>query len=100
MNIEAIIKWVENHKEDPDDLDKVFVAGFEYQIRPTIKFRIFLTTNRLLKYLPILKHLLADATCKLILEGIPVLTFAITDKMKKIHLIGLVIYTNETWVSF
>ena len=47
MSIEAIIKWVEHHQQDPNDLDKVFVAGFEYKTKPAISFRIFLTTKRL-----------------------------------------------------
>ncbi len=96
MSIEAIIKWVEHHQQDPDDLDKVFVAGFDYKTKPTITFRVFLTTKRLLQFIPILKHLLADATYKLLVEGIPVLTYGVTDQTKKIHLLGLVISTNET----
>ena len=47
MSIEAIIKWDEHHQQDPNDLDKVFVAGFEYKTKPAISFRMFLTTKRL-----------------------------------------------------
>jgi hypothetical protein len=42
--------WATERSEIPDDLDKVFVSAFEYKSIPEQKFRIFLTTKRLIGY--------------------------------------------------
>ena len=60
-----------------EDLDKVFVSNFTYEAK-TVKFSMLLTTRRLLALGKFIKrHLLADATYKLIIENYPVLTTGI-----------------------
>ncbi len=98
LNLAKFTEWINAHQPD-DDLDKVFVAAFEFSKDP-LQFRFLLTTNRILRSCPIIKHLLADATYKLLLEGLPVLTIGVTDRLKRIHLLGLVISTNETYLDF
>lgn len=49
--LNELIEWAENHSKIPDDLDEVFVAGFDYDLDKKDKLkhmRIVVTTKRLI----------------------------------------------------
>lgn len=56
---------------------------------------MFITTKRLISLATEAKHILADATYKLVYEGYPSLTIRTTDKNKNFHHFGIGITTNE-----
>ena len=71
--------WCTEHMQIPEDDDTVFVGAFEIEPLPSQLFRVFLTTKRLISFALKNKHILADATYKLICENFPVLTAGTTD---------------------
>ena len=48
INLTQLKQWADERRTIPESMDKVFVANFEYIALPTKKFKIFLTTKRLL----------------------------------------------------
>ena len=74
MTLREVKEWAEQRSKVPDNPDEVYVANFEHSISP-VNFKIFLTTTRLIKLsLNMGRHVISDATYRLITEGYPVLT--------------------------
>ena len=74
MTLRERINWAQLNSNVPADFDDVFVSETEYTMKP-LKFSMFMTTRRLLELgKHINRHLLSDATYKLITENYPVLT--------------------------
>ena len=48
INSIQLKQWADNRRQIPESMDKVFVANFEHNALPVKKFKIFLTTKRLL----------------------------------------------------
>ena len=49
-SLNDLISWCEKRKEIPEDEDKVFVGKTSFDPFPIKRFRIFLTTKRLIKH--------------------------------------------------
>ncbi|CAF3299791.1 unnamed protein product, partial [Rotaria sp. Silwood2] len=64
------------------------------------KFRIFISSVRLLNIASISSHINAEATYKLIWQGYPVLIIGTTDLNKVFHPFGLSICSNEKTKDF
>lgn len=49
--LNELLEWSENHSKIPDDMDEVFVAGYDYELDKKDKLvymRIVVTTKRLI----------------------------------------------------
>ena len=99
MSLNELKTWSENRNEIPDNFDQVFVAAFEYNLQPR-KFRMFLTTKRLIQNSVHQQNCVSDATYKLIFEEYPVFTVGNIDKDKHFHPFGLGIASNEEETDF
>ena len=99
MSLNELKTWSENRSEIPVNYDQVFVAGFECNLNPR-KFRIFLTTKRLIQNSIHQQNCVSDATYKLIFEEYPVFTIGNIDKNKHFHPFGLGIASNEEESDF
>ncbi|RNA08032.1 hypothetical protein BpHYR1_021337, partial [Brachionus plicatilis] len=83
-------EWCDQYNEIPEHDDQVFVAEYEYQAFPEQKFRVLLTTKRLIRNALDTKYILSDATYKLTYSGFPALTGGTTDK-------NLIKMNNNNW---
>lgn len=90
--------FVEAKRVVPPDEDNVYVAGFE-RSPPDQKdekfFRLFYTTDRLLRSSTNAKIIHADGTHEVTLEKIPLLVMGSSDADGQFHLIGLCLTTHE-----
>jgi hypothetical protein len=100
MSLQELKTWAESHSTVPIDQDEVFCTEFEFQALPVRKFRIFLSTVRLLENTINQKNVVCDATYKLIFEEYPVFTIGSIDKDKHFHPFGLGIASNEEQSDF
>jgi hypothetical protein len=64
------------------------------------KFRVFITTKRLLKIAAKAKTIHADATYKLVWEGMPVMIVGTSDMDRHFHPFGISVCSNETTSDF
>lgn len=92
--------WCEQYNEIPESDDQVFVAEYEFQAFPDQKFRVMLTTKRLLRNALEARYILSDATYKLLYGGFPALTGGTTDKNKNFHPFGIALCSSENNVDF
>ncbi|CAF2123572.1 unnamed protein product [Rotaria magnacalcarata] len=105
--------WCKRNLNIPVDENKSFVVwyqimyeGEEYDDEDDVedndgnKFRIFISSVRLLNIASISSHINADATYKLIWQGYPVLIIGTTDLNKVFHPFGLAICSNEKTKDF
>ena len=91
ISLGELSDWAESRRQVPEAEDDVFVCGFEcdYEEYEASKFRICLSTKRLLKLGAKTKNVHADATYKLIWQGYPVLIVGYSDADRKFHPIAL-----------
>jgi hypothetical protein len=120
-SIDEIEAYAKTHLAIPDDEDDLFCTSYECELRPEQKFRLFLTTKRLLgitlrvnynfisfcysnkiifKYYLKSNHIDADATYNLIEEKFPVLTVGTTDQDLHFHPFGMGISNHEEGEDF
>ena len=99
MSFNELQTWSENRNQIPIDSDQVFCAGFQCSTKPN-KFRMFLTTKRLIQNSLHQQNCVSDATYKLIFEEYPVFTVGNIDKNKHFHPFGLGIASNEEESDF
>ncbi|CAF0964252.1 unnamed protein product [Adineta steineri] len=105
--------WCGRHMDVPLNENESFVVSYQiiYADEDTEdiednddfnenKFRIFISSVRLLTIASISSHICADATYKLIWQGYPVLIIGTTDLNKVFHPFGLAICTNEKTKDF
>jgi hypothetical protein len=108
--------WCENNLELPTDENKSFVVSYkviydeeeeeEYDDDEDVeddgdnKFRLFISSLRLLHIASISSHIHADATYKLVWQGFPVLIIGTTDLNKVFYPFGLAICSNEKTKDF
>ena len=92
-------EWCAKYSRVPDDLDEVFVLKSEFENQ---KFRIFLTTKRLLRNIKTQADLAqsvcffaTDATYKIMLEKRPVLPCGTVDLDGHYHPVGMVLVSHE-----
>ena len=85
----------------PSEDDKIYVKYKIFALNgESVEFCLFVTTRRLMRLCLKVKHLLVDATYKLIIEGYPVIVVGSTDRKKKFFPIGAAVATNENTPSF
>jgi hypothetical protein len=104
--------WCEQTSNIPDEEDVPFVVSYviiydeecdddeEADDEERSKFRIFISTKRLLKHASGAKKLHVDATYKLIWQGFPVLIIGTSDMDRHFHIFGMAICTNEKTTDF
>ncbi|RNA08081.1 hypothetical protein BpHYR1_026778 [Brachionus plicatilis] len=102
ITMNELVEYVTPRSRIPEDLDQPFIAAYEYDASSIEKrwFRLFITTKRLVKLVPKTKHVMADATYKLVYEGFPSLTIGTTDHNKNFHHFGIAVTTNERTEDF
>ncbi|CAF2821308.1 unnamed protein product [Rotaria sp. Silwood2] len=102
--------WCEDNQNIPLDENESFVVSYkilyedqEYEDvkdNDGNKFRIFISSIRLLNMISMSQHIHADATYKLVWQGFPVLVIGTTDFNKAFHPFGLAICSNEKTKDF
>ncbi|CAF4727599.1 unnamed protein product, partial [Rotaria sp. Silwood2] len=85
-------KILYNGDEDEDDEDIEDDAGG--------KFRLFISSLRLLNIASKSQHIHADATYKIVWQGFPVLIIGTTDLNKAFHPFGMTVCSNEKTKDF
>ncbi|CAF1159836.1 unnamed protein product [Rotaria sordida] len=98
-------QWCKQNINISTDENKYFVVSYKimYNDEEDVdgnKFRVFLSTVRLLNIASISSHIHADATYKLIWQGFPALIIGATDLKKVFHPFGLAICSNEKTKDF
>ncbi|RNA06891.1 hypothetical protein BpHYR1_032210 [Brachionus plicatilis] len=93
-------EWCDQYNEIPEHDDQVFGAEYEYQAFPEQKFRVLLTTKRLIRNTLDTKYILSDAIYKLFYGGFPALTGGTIDKNKNFHPFGLALCSSENNFDF
>lgn len=105
--------WCKRNLYIPIDENKSFVVSYQIiyegeenndeekgEDNDENKFRIFISSVRLLNIASMSSHINADATYKLIWQGYPVLIIGTTDLNKMFHPFGLAICSNEKTKDF
>ncbi len=118
ISLGELEQWCENNQSIPTDENESFVISYkilyddeeyddeEYEDDEDVeddggnKFRIFISSVRLLKIASMSQHIHADATYKLIWQGFPALVIGTTDLNKAFHPFGLAICSNEKTKDF
>jgi len=106
ISLGELEEWCINHSEIPDSDDKAFVISYvinysdkdEYNgddDGDVSQFRVFISTKRLLKVALHSKIVHADATYKLVWEGMPVLIIGTSDMDRHFHTFGIGVCSNE-----
>lgn len=95
MNIAELSAWCGAHQviPEPNFPHSPFVLG--YQFFDSNKFRIVLTTRRLLQFANSSDLISIDATYKLILNNYPMIIVGVSDRVRKFHPIAFQISVNE-----
>ncbi|CAF3126805.1 unnamed protein product [Rotaria sp. Silwood2] len=113
ISLGGLEQWCENNQDIPTDENESFVVSYkilyndeEYEDDEDVeddggnKFRIFISSVRLLGIISMSSHLCSDATYKLVWQGFPVLIIGTTDLNKAFHPFGLAICSNEKTKDF
>jgi len=106
ISLGELEQWCIDHSTLPDDEDKAFVPNFyinyadDDEDEDEKEFRIFVTTKRLLRIAKKSSKIHADATYKLVWEGMPVLMIGTTDMDRHFHPFGIGVCTNERTADF
>lgn len=96
-----LIEWAEMNMDAPDELDKPFVIGMDHSDEDErLKFRLVVTTKRLLQHCTNITHLCVDATYKLTWHDFPFMVIGTVDMDKKFHPLCFALCTNETQLDF
>lgn len=80
----------------PEDLEKCFVAAYEWDTEPIPFFRILLTSKTLLLNCTMSDIVVCDATYKLLFSGYPLIVVGTVDMHKHFHLIAVALVSTET----
>ncbi|CAF1531286.1 unnamed protein product, partial [Rotaria sordida] len=96
VSLGELEQWCKQNINISTDENKYFVVSYKimYNDEEDVdgnKFRVFLSTVRLLNIASISSHIHADATYKLIWQGFPALIIGTTDLKKVFHPFGLAI---------
>ncbi|CAF1167498.1 unnamed protein product [Adineta ricciae] len=113
ISLGELEEWCKMNLDVPVDENKSFVVSYQiiYEGEDNEgddddeditenKFRIFISSLRLLTIASMSSHINADATYKLIWQGYPVLIIGTTDLNKVFHPFGLAICSNEKTKDF
>jgi hypothetical protein len=112
ISLGELEQWCQQTNNIPDDEDEPFVVSYniiydeefdddeEADDEGGSKFRIFISTKRLLKHAFDAKKLHVDATYKLIWQGFPVLIIGTSDMDRHFHIFGMAICSNEKTDDF
>ncbi|CAF3358563.1 unnamed protein product, partial [Rotaria socialis] len=107
MMLGELEQWCQNKVNVPTDENEAFVAsckilydnvdGEDVEENDGNKFRIFMSSLRLLNIISMSSHLCSDATYKLVWQGFLVLIVGTTDLNRAFHPFGLAICSN--WIE-
>ncbi|CAF3896417.1 unnamed protein product [Rotaria sordida] len=113
ISLGELEEWCKNNETIPVDENQSFVVcykilynGDEYEDDEDIeddaggKFRIFISSLRLLNIASKSQHIHADATYKIVWQGFPVLIIGTTDLNKAFHPFGMAVCSNEKTKDF
>lgn len=89
-----MIEWCRLMEKTPDGLDEAFILDHMYQEEDD-SFAFISSTKRLLKLASTQKNICADGTYKMMWEDFPLVAVGTIDRMRKFHLIGLCLTSNE-----
>lgn len=89
-----MIEWCRLMEKIPDGEDDAFVLDHMHN-QVDDSFAFVVSTKRLLKMASKQKNICADGTYKMMWEDFPVVAVGHVDRMKKFHMIGLCITSNE-----
>lgn len=96
-----LIDWCEANMDEPEDVDKPFVIGFNHSDEDdNLHFRLVVTTKRLLDHCKDIKHLCVDATYGLTWHDYPFLVLGTVDKNKHFHPLCFALCSQETTSDF
>lgn len=92
-----LIEWCDNNMDEPSDIDKPFVIGLDHSNEDeALRFRLVVTTKRLLEHSKSITHLCVDATYKLTWHDYPFMVLGTVDRNKKFHPLCFALCTQET----
>ena len=102
LNLNDLKEWCIKHSVVPVDVDQMFVGKYEIGLDRDKKpyFRFFVATKRLLEYLLLVEHIVADTTYKVVWQGYPLLMVGTTDKNCKYHPFGVCLSIRETHIDY
>lgn len=83
----------------PDDDHEAFVVGSDID-HENGRFRITISSKRLLSLLPQFKTLAADCTFKTTLQGYPLLVVCVIDAMRKAHPVAFACISNQEHTDY
>ena len=118
VSLGQLEQWCINCSVSPENGDEAFVSSYEIMYNDEHdyaeaanndesdydeyegKFRIFITTKRLLKLASRATNILADATYKLVWQGFPILIAGTSDLDRHFHPFSMAICSNEKTQDF
>ncbi|CAF1550987.1 unnamed protein product [Adineta ricciae] len=113
ISLGELEQWCQANESIPTNEDTAFVVSYEIKYDDEddeddedvedyqgSRFRIFISSLRLLNITLLSSHINADATYKLVWQGFPVLVVGTTDLKKSFHPFGLSICSNEKTKDF
>jgi predicted DNA-binding antitoxin AbrB/MazE fold protein len=113
ISLGELEQWCQDNQSIPSDEDAAFVVSYEIRYDDEddeddedaqdyrgSKFRMFISSLRLLNITSSSSHINADATYKLVWQGFPVLVVGTTHLNKSFHPFGLAICSNEKTKDF
>ena len=96
-SLDDILKFAASRNAIPAD---EFLMHFSVESLPIQKFKIFMTTKRLVQFAVHCVHMISDATYNLIVGKFPCITIGTTDRDKKFHPFELGICSHESTENF
>lgn len=111
ISLGELEQWCLDFNTVPESDDSPFIVSYQIiydddediysdEEDSNCKFRIFISTKRLLQMASKVTILHADATYKLVWQGFPILVIGTSDYDRHFHIIGLALCTNEKTADF
>ncbi|XP_062533711.1 uncharacterized protein LOC134202719 [Armigeres subalbatus] len=99
MSFGELETWLSSRCAVPDDAREAFIIGKDVD-HDNRKFRIIISSKRMLSYLCRFTTIAADCTFKITMQGYPLLVICIIDQMRKAHPVAFACITNQEQIDY
>nr|XP_029715632.1 uncharacterized protein LOC109417423 [Aedes albopictus] len=99
MSLGELEAWVVSKSTTPEAAEQGYVIGQDID-RDNGKFRIVLSSKRMLSLLPRFRTIAADCTFKTTLQGYPLLVVCVIDEMRKAHPVAFACVTHQEHIDY